>query len=91
MTHRQIAERPRAPSIIVRAVVWLDGHRQFINAGTAALTVDWSGRHLLCLRIKAMPADRRLYLPLQDVLRIAAQPPAEADGSDPTEAVIGHA
>lgn len=83
-----VPRRPaRPPGILVQAVVRLDGDTYWIPAGTAAPTSDACGRRLLCVRFEAIPADRRLYLPLQDVLVLAGDPgdtdPLEGEQSGP--------
>lgn len=70
----------RPPAVLVQAVVRLDGNTHWIPAGTAAPASDACGRLLLCIRFEAVPADRRLYLPLKDVLTLAGDPaPGDAD------------
>ena len=85
----RLAARARPPDkpapILVQARIRLDGQPHFIPAGTASPAIDPCGRHLLCIRIEALPANRRLYVPLQDVLALASEPPSvlDLDESEP--------
>lgn len=73
--------------ISVQASVRLGDHTEWLTVGVAGVEPDSSGRRLLCLRVEAIPFNRRFYVSLRDVLVLATEASAAEAAASPQEQI----